>query len=60
MKKVKIIANKPPDVKHYSDISKFIGYEYEVLEAWEDGNIEVNFGKNNILEVYLGEYEIIE
>jgi hypothetical protein len=63
MKRVKIIANKPPikdgDYHYYSDISEYVGREYDVLENWEDGTIDVDFGNNRSV-IYPGEFEVIE
>jgi hypothetical protein len=63
MKRIRIIANCPPD-KEYgcSDISKYIGQEFEVVEDLSssgDGEVWIDFGYD-ILAVYPGEYEIIE
>lgn len=56
--KVKIIANTPQE-EGCSDISKYVGSTFEVIQEYENGNLYVDFyGKE--LMVYLGEYEWVE
>jgi len=61
MKRVRIIANKPPlNDGYYSDISKYIGREYIVLESFDDGTVGIIINDNELIDLYPDEYEVIE
>jgi hypothetical protein len=41
MSKIRIIKNNPPEGTVCSDISQYIGLEFEVYEKWADGAVDV-------------------
>ena len=59
MSKIKIIANCPPEGTDCSDISQYIGQEFEVSRDWEDGEVDVLLkGENKT--IFPSEFEWVE
>lgn len=59
MSKIKIIKNCPPEGTSCSDISKYIGKEFEVYEKWDDGAVDVILEETHKI-IYPNEFEWIE
>lgn len=61
--RIRIIANNPPEdtCLPCSDISKYIGQEFEaIIDVDNIVAIKLMDENNSLLDVYEGEYEIVE
>jgi len=61
MSKIRIITHCPPEGTTCSDISQYIGKEFEVYEKWNDGAVDVILDSNTTSKtIFPSEFEWVE
>lgn len=57
--RIRIINSNPKKVDE-SDITKYIGQEFDVIEKEDDGSVWVKTPKASLYHIYNDEFEIVE